>query len=136
MVYFTNKNALNAFCFVIKHAGSGKNTNDIFPTSLGIFFSAHVIISSITALSTFSNLCSEVSLSINKRKAREKSGKWLDVVQIRRWPYSSSLALCFIYSDKIHSFNQRQHVIHPYYITNLSGAITFQICYKQTQCSL
>ena len=38
--------------------------------------------------------CSEISLSINEKRAREKSEKWLDIVQFSRWRDAlSSLAL-------------------------------------------
>ena len=72
--------------------------------SISFFVTAHVIITSNTALDMFKNLCldplllcSEMLLAINEKLAKERSGKGSDIIQPGRWRDSfSSLALCFI----------------------------------------
>ena len=49
-----------------------------------------------------------MSLLINEKKSREKSGKWSDMVQFGRWcdGVTALAQLYALYSEKARSFNQ------------------------------
>ena len=94
-----------------------------FVFSLRIFFSAHVIVKSVTALSMFANLClvllltfSELSLSINVKKLKRSPGncrtkyKLADGVTVLA-------QLRVLHSGRARSFRQWQPILHPNCIT-------------------
>ena len=97
-------------CFLIPNVSlqTFKTRTVHFVFSLRIFVLAHVIITSIRALSMFANLClvllllfassllSKFHFQLTKKKVIEKFWKWSDIVQIGRWCYSFSPAPVFV----------------------------------------
>ena len=83
-----------------------------FVFSLRIFFSAHVIVKSVTALSMFANLClvllltfSELSLSINVKKLKRSPGNCRTKYKLADG-VTALAQLRVLYSDRARSFNR------------------------------